>query len=320
MRYNQTMNAYSIGKILLPLVLVLQGCGGSNSSSSSPSTPAPTPTSRPESTLETISYTTTYQDTVYEKSALIYVPKGTRPDEPLDVLYVMHGSQMDVQVLADTLKPILDEQIESGALAPLLVVFPTYYPDSSFSTPDYFQDYPLVHHFAVEELETLMETVEGTYCTYASSLDDAGYTASRTHRLFAGYSMGSVTTWEVLAYHSDWFSRFMPMAGECWLDQSEDLQGVDEMAGFLVQNMEANGLTSQDFLIVAMIGEYDSTMAQMKALIEALRTDYPAMITDENLLFWENPEGDHSFDSMLIEMEHGLTILAPGSASSSAAP
>ena len=40
--------------------------------------------------------------------------------------------------------------------------------------------------------------------------------------------MGGVTTWDVLAYQSQYFKYFMPMAGDSWIDQVKE-GNVDDL-------------------------------------------------------------------------------------------
>lgn len=71
--------------------------------------------------------------------------------------------------------------------------------------------------------------------------------------------MGGVTTWDVLAYQSEYFSYFMPMAGDSWLSQAEDVSDDDEFADRIAKGISDNGLSSDDFRIVAMVGQDDGT-------------------------------------------------------------
>ncbi|MGI5887812.1 MAG: alpha/beta hydrolase [Oscillospiraceae bacterium] len=258
-----------------------------------------------EGSLKKISYRISYDGNIYDKEASVYVPASYDGFEPMNILYLMHGSQGSGEQLADVMKPLLDAWIEEGKTQPMLVVFPTYYPDSSFVSVNYSQDYPLNHFFAVTEITELMKAVEGSFHTYAESMDEAGFSESRMHRAFGGYSMGGVTTWDILASHADCFAYFMPMAGDCWLDRIYD-EPVDQL---LVQGLEGGGYSSEDFMIIAMVGGNDGTKESMQPQVYALRENHSDLITDENLIYWENEGGSHSLESFELEMEHGLGYL-----------
>ncbi|MEE8885442.1 MAG: alpha/beta hydrolase-fold protein [Eubacteriales bacterium] len=255
--------------------------------------------------LETVHYSISYEGTAYDKEASVYVPSSYNESEPMNILYLMHGSQGSGEQLAAAMQPLFDDWIREGTMQPMLVVFPTYYPDRSFVVSNYSEDYPLNHFFATSEVRELMKAAEGQYHTYADSTDDEGFKESRMHRAFGGYSMGGVTTWDVLASQADYFSYFMPMAGDCWLDRISD-EPVDQL---LAQGLEDGGYTSGDFRIIAMVGGSDGTKASMQPQIAELRENHQDLITDENLIYWENEGGGHSQESLELEVEHGVQYL-----------
>lgn len=43
--------------------------------------------------------------------------------------------------------------------------------------------------------------------------------------------------------------------------------------------------------------------------IEALRNNHADLITNQNLIYWENANDGHDLDSFESEMEHGLPML-----------
>ena len=259
--------------------------------------------------LETVSYTINYDGETYDKEAYVYVPASYDGAEPMNILYLMHGSGGSGESLAESLQPLFDSWISSGEMEPMLVVFPTYYPDSSFVTADYSEDYPLNHFFAESEVTELMRAAEGKLRTYAESTDDAGFRNSRMHRAFGGYSMGGVTTWDVLAYQASYFGYYMPMAGDCWLDRVTEASSDSDTADLLMQGLEEGGYTSEEFRIIAMVGGSDGTKSAMKPQIEALRENHADLITDDNLLYWENEGGGHNLASLETEVRHGLPYL-----------
>jgi enterochelin esterase-like enzyme len=255
--------------------------------------------------LETISYKISYEGASYDKKAYVYVPSSYDESEPMNILYLMHGSQGSGKQLASAMKPLCDRWIREGTMKPMLVVFPTYYPDRSFVVPDYTEDYQLNHFFATSEVRILMKEAEDRFHTYSNSTDDAGLSESRMHRAFGGYSMGGVTTWDVLAAQADYFAYFMPMAGDCWLNRISD-EPVDQL---LVQGLEDGGYSSDDFMIIAMVGGNDGTKGSMQPQIAALRENHEGLITDDNLIYWENEGGGHSQESFELEVEHGVRYL-----------
>jgi enterochelin esterase-like enzyme len=261
------------------------------------------------SRLETVSYSISYEGKEYAKTAEVYVPAAYTKDAPMNILYLMHGSTGSAEQTAESFQPLLDDWIQSGDLQPLLVVFPTYYPDRTFVTPNYSEDYPLNHFFATDELLVLIRTVEGQYRTYAEGTGDTELQESRAHRAFGGYSMGGVTTWEVLTFDAPYFRAFMPMAGDSWLSRSMDISSDAALADAVLQGIKDGGYQADDLRIVAMVGENDGTKYSMQPQIEAMRRQDTSLITDENLLYWENAGGGHSMESMVEEVHHGIPLL-----------
>lgn len=256
-----------------------------------------------------MTYTTTYDGKEYNKEALVYVPDSYETGKPMNILYLMHGSGMSAEQVAADVKPLLDNWIANGDIKPLLVVFPTYYPDRSFVVPNYSADYPLNHYFAETEVLEVMKTVESEYTTFAETADETGFTASRSHRAFGGYSMGGITTWDVLVEQSDKFFYYMPMAGDSWIGQVTGRNSDEAIAETLVSGLQENNYGQNDFQIIAMVGGSDGTKYSMIPQIEALRSNHSDLITDDNLIYWENSGGGHNQESFELEIQHGLTYL-----------
>lgn len=262
-----------------------------------------------QSQLEEVSYQTTYEGQDYTKSAQVYLPPSYQEDSAMNIFYLMHGSGMNNVDFAHRMQGLFDNWISEGLMEPILVVFPTYYPDRTFMVADYSEDYPLNHYFATTEIREVMEVVEGQFSTFAPGISEADLRASRIHRAFGGYSMGGITTWDVLVEQSPYFYYYLPMAGDSWIDRINNQSNNDETAQTLVSGLEENNYTSADFQIIAMVGENDGTKNSMIPQIEALRRNHPELITDKNLLYWENSNGGHNQQSLEEEVEHGMAYL-----------
>ena len=251
--------------------------------------------------IESVSYRVTYDNKRYEKTAYVYVPASYDGEKVMPVLYLLHGSSGSAMQLAEAMAPLLDDWTARGEIASSLVVFPTYYPDRSFVTRDYRQDYPLNRFFVQEEIEVLIKVVEGTYHTFARGTDAGALMTSRLHRAFGGYSMGGVTTWEVLAAKPEYFAYFLPMAGDCWR------QG--DVANLLAEGLRNKGLGADDFRVIAMVGEKDGTKYQMQRQVTALWEQQGDLFTKDNLLYWENEDGGHDQISLEVETRHAMPSL-----------
>jgi enterochelin esterase-like enzyme len=112
------------------------------------------------------------------------------------------------------LKSVIDHAIAAGEMRPLIVVCPTYnntntngLDSSSFSLA-----MQLTENYHNELINDLIPAVEGTYRAFAASTRIDDLVASRDHRGFGGFSMGSVTTWRTFQYGLDYFRYFLPMS------------------------------------------------------------------------------------------------------------
>lgn len=160
-----------------------------------------------ELTYDTRAYAT--DSRAVQKRALVYLPYGYDSEAQYNILYLMHGTGQDetswFTELDGANKSMLDHLIASGEIEPLIVVTPTFYTQNDCAD-DLDQ---LTYAFADELRNDLMPAVESTYSTYAESIDDAGFSASRSHRAFAGLSRGSVTACHsALCNNLDFFANF----------------------------------------------------------------------------------------------------------------
>lgn len=209
-------------------------------------------------TLEDLSYDTwesfSYQEHSHPltKHAVVYLPYGYDETERYDIFYLMHGGWSDENTLLGTpsapssFKNVLDHAIAQGEIEPLIVVCPTYNNtnENGRDSDDFSLALQLTDNFHNELLNDLMPAVEGTYSTYAETLTPEGFAASRDHRGFGGFSMGSVATWHTFQYCLDAFRFFMPMSCGTSLDDAEIWQG-------------AQGHAPQEYFVFMMTGTRD---------------------------------------------------------------
>lgn len=308
------MTRRSIAASALAVVLSLSACAGPGTGAGSPGTPeAPSRAGsvNPSAVgnVRAVSYEVSYRGRQYAKTANVYVPASYREGTPMDVLYLMHGSGMDHDDLASTMRPQFDQWIADGDMAPMLVVIPTYYPDDSFVVADYSQDYPLNHFFATDEIAALMPVVEGTFTTHAKDATPEGLRESRRHRAFGGYSMGAITTWDVLAERPEYFAWYVPMAGDSWIGRTTGNSDTAAVADALASGLRENGYSANDFQVIAMVGEADGTKNAMQPQITQLRQAHGDLFTGQSLIYWENEGGGHDRQSFEIETRHAMAYL-----------
>lgn len=218
-----------------------------------------------QGTLERLTYTT-YESFTYEeksreltKTAWVYLPDGYSPERPYNVLYLSHGGWSNETTLMGTdenpnrFKNVVDHGIEDGLIEPLIIVLPTYNNLSPEDSGDYSLALRLTDNFHNELVNDLMPAVESTYSTYAESVTADGFEASRDHRGFGGFSMGSVNTWRTFEHSLPYFRYFMPMSGAITSDG-------EEMAAMV----RDSGRSGRDFFIYAMTGTEDFAYQRFK--------------------------------------------------------
>ncbi len=262
--------------------------------------------------IDTLTYEQSYEGTTYTKQAYVYVPASYASNKPANVLYLTHGWWGNAAGLASGVAPVVDELETAGTAAPTLVVFATYYPDRSFATDDYEEDYALNRFFATTEIDTLIDTVESRYTTFArGDTSDESLRASRRHRAFGGFSMGATTTWDVFTLRPQYFYGYMPMAGESWIGREEDAD--EERIGQLVTDGALRaGYGPSDFRILASVGSEDPALWDMTPQIDELREDYPDLMTEASLQLWIDDGEAHSSTSVAHQVAHSLPLLFPG--------
>ena len=249
----------------------------------------------------------------YEKEALVYVPASYTPGVPANIVYLTHGWWGTADGLAEGVAPMVDQLTSAGSIAPTLVVFATYYPDRSFATDDYEDDYALNRFFATTEIDTLIKAVESRYTTYArGDTSDESLRASRRHRAFGGFSMGATTTWDVFALRPQYFYGYMPMAGESWIGREEDADSA-QIAQLVTAGAERAHYGPQDFRVLASVGSLDPALGDMAPQLAQLRADYPDLMTDDSLQMWIDEGENHSMTSVSNQVAHDLPLLFPPS-------
>lgn len=208
------------------------------------------------------------------KAAYVYLPYGYDSDNRrYNILYFMHGGGGNAGQFYNrsyALNDILDHAIENGDIEPLIVVTPTFYPsnDRDFSVSNAAR---LTAEFHTEFIHDLMPAVESHYRTYAETADAAGLEASRMHRAFGGFSMGSVTTWYQFVNALDYVAYFMPLSGDCWeFGNQGGASHPEETAAFLNDFIET-APHGKEFFIYAMTGSDDIAYNAMSRQIAAMR-------------------------------------------------
>ncbi len=266
-------------------------------------------------TLVNLNYTTyesfTYDDKsqTLDKRAVVYLPEGYDESKQYNVLYLMHGGWSDETVYLGSpeggkgmFANVLDHGIANGEIDPLIVVSPTYNNTSPQDSGDYSLAIQLTDQYHNELMNDLIPAVINTYSTYAADSSYDGIVASRDHRAFAGFSMGSVQTWRTFQYNLDAFRYFMPSSGNAG--------NSGEVYAQLVRNQEYD---ADDFFIFAASGTDDFAYSSFKAQIQAMAENDMFTVADNeqdgNLYYLEKEGYRHDGYAAMTYFYNGLTWL-----------
>lgn len=217
-------------------------------------------------TYESMSYAV--QTTPLDKTAYVYLPYGYSRDQQYNIFYLMHGGWSNETTYLGTpenpheLKNIIDHAVQDGVMEPVIVVCPTYNNTSSEDSADYGLALRLTDNYHNELVNDLIPAVEEKYSTYAKGVSAQELKESRSHRAFAGFSMGSVTTWHTFQYCMDYFRYFLPSSGSLTSD-----------GAYMEKLVTDSGYGPEDFFIYAMSGTEDfaylSFTQQIQAMLDA---------------------------------------------------
>lgn len=185
-------------------------------------------------------YYDTWENLSYEehteqlnKRAIVYLPYGYDENEQYNVFYLMHGGWGNETTTMGTpdrpgmFKNVIDNAIQNGEIKPLIIVSPTYNNTSSEDSASFSLAMQLNRTYYHELLNDLIPAVEGKYSSYAASTSAEDLMASRDHRGFGGFSMGSVATWRTFEHGLDYFHYFLPMSCGTSLDDTNIISAAE---------------------------------------------------------------------------------------------
>jgi hypothetical protein len=183
----------------------------------------------------------------------VYLPPNYDENKKYNIFYLMHGGGEDETTMffsKDTqMQNIFDHMIENGELEPLIVVTPTWNQTGA-------------DQFYSELRDRLIPYIEDKYSTYAESTSKEDIQASRYHRAYGGFSMGSVSTWGVANNCLDICAYIMPLSGHSY-------QGM----GAVTDAIDRFGLKKGEYFIMCATGSTDIACPNMNPQMEELRND-----------------------------------------------
>ena len=181
-------------------------------------------------TVEKITYTTrSYalealnpgKEITVEKDLYVYLPYGYNGNEPYNVLYLMHGGGENEcywlfnDPTGKNTVLMLDNIFAEGDTAPTIIVTPT----TNIGTVQ-GEEAPETtgadgcSWYWKELRETVIPLIETRYATFThGDVSEENLRATREHRAFAGFSMGSITTFSVTMHDTDLIAYYGNYSG-----------------------------------------------------------------------------------------------------------
>lgn len=243
------------------------------------------------------------------KTAYVYLPYGYDANDTetrYDILYLMHGWGGRAGEYFDytSTKNVFDNLIENGDVKPMIIVSATFY--NANSDTDFSSSIAEFRHFHSDFENALMPAVEGKYKTYAESTSPDDLKASRDHRAFGGFSLGSVTTWLQFCYDYYYIRYFLPMSGSSWYYGTYGDFQIKKNVDFIEQLVKDNDLNSRGYFIYHAVGTQDTVKSQSIDMADEMLTR--DIFTPEHYVFYQKQGGYHDFDAVQEYLYNALPL------------
>ena len=243
------------------------------------------------------------------KTAYVYTPYGYDENDEetrYDILYLMHGwgGHAGEYFEYTSTKNVFDHLIENGDIPPIIIVSATFYNENS--NTDFSSSISEFRQFHRDFEENLMPAVEGQFHTYAVSVSNEDLKASRDHRAFGGFSLGSVTTWLQFCYDFDYIRYFLPMSGSCWYYGTYGDFQIKNNVNFIEQLVKDNDLDERGYFIYHAVGTQDAVKSQSIDMADEMlsRDIFPP----EHYVFYLKDGGYHDFDAVQEYLYNALPL------------
>ncbi|MDO4187269.1 MAG: alpha/beta hydrolase-fold protein [Bacteroidales bacterium] len=264
---------------------------------------------------ESKDYTGSMQTT--HKPAYVYLPYGYDPNQKYDIIYLVHGWGGTAQEYflgrggngRTPLVNIFDNLIEQGLSKPFIAVSPTW--DKDNRSKSWGESCAEAAVFSQELKNDLIPAVEGKYSTYAENTDLPGIIASRDHRAFGGFSLGSITTWYIFEQALEVQKYYLPMSGDNWhITMFGGASHPQETAAFLRDHVNASPYKGDGFYVWYAVGDEDVRLAQThnQALAMGALTD---TFNSTNFSYHQKKGGRHDFNAVWEFCYHALPFFFP---------
>lgn len=246
------------------------------------------------------------EDQTVTKKLWVYLPYGYDASKSYDILYLMHGGGESEEYWiagerwGPTTRNVLDNMIKDEICKPFIVVTPTFYPpvETNFENPEDAEK--LTYVFAKELRNQIIPVVEAKYSTYASgNTSEENLIATREHRAFAGFSMGSMTSiHSALMENVDLFSWVGSYSGaKTEVSDFQNALNSDKYKDYSI-SFWYNGNGKADIA-------HDEHDEFCHGVVNAM----PEKFTDgENFAWIDIRDGSHAYQSWLVDLYNCMLV------------
>ena len=244
------------------------------------------------------------------KTAYVYLPYGYDENDSetrYNIVYLMHGwgGHAGEYFEYTPTKNMFDNLIANGDIPPVIIVSATFYNENS--STEFSSSIAEFREFHRDFEDNLMPMVEGKFHTYAASMSAEDLKASRDHRVFGGFSLGSVTTWLEFCYDYDYIKYFLPMSGSCWYYGTYGDFQTEKNVDFIQQLVKDNDLDERGYFIYHAVGTKDAVKSQTLMQAEEM-LNRPDVFTPEHYVFYQKDGGYHDFDAVQEYLYNALPM------------
>ena len=244
------------------------------------------------------------------KTSYVYLPYGYDENDTntrYNIIYLMHGwgGRAGEYFEIGNTRNIFDHLIENGDIPPSIIVSATFYTENS--DKDFSGSVRELREFHQDFTNHLMPSIEGQFHTYALSTSKEDLIASRDHRAFGGFSLGSVTTWMEFCYDYNYIRYFLPMSGSCWYYGSYGDYYPVKTSDFFEELIRDNSLNERGYFIYAATGTQDSVRDQVEIQMQEMlkRSD---VFTPDHVVYYQKQDGRHDFEAVQEYLFNALPL------------
>ncbi len=239
-----------------------------------------------------------------EKELYVYLPYGYDETKDYNVLYLMHGGGenaaywLSEERMGKGTCALLDRMVEKGEMEPTIIVCPTFYSFQGDPKAYTFASAAWPMYFWQELRNDVIPLVETTYSTYAhGDVSEENLTATRAHRGFAGFSMGSATSLNSAMMHCLDILAYVGSYSGSLTQPEKFLSAMNSFSDFPIL-FWYNGSGNADMA-------HDEHQVFYQAMLSAL----PDRLTDgENCCWVEFKGGTHAYNCWLPHLYNCLRV------------